>query len=127
MTIYLDPDAQGVTAAHLKAFERGKYGPIFASKQGQQSTATQQAPSYTHLPTTTSMNYSIPSAVPRGFSYPIPTSPSGYASSTGYQVPSGYPAPSGHPIPSGYTTRPNIYDENDENDEKDDEPEEKKD
>ena len=30
-SIYLDPDAKGVTKNHIKDFERGKYGPIWAN------------------------------------------------------------------------------------------------
>jgi hypothetical protein len=128
VTIYLDPDAEGVTTGHLKAFERGKYGPIFSPKQSQPS-------SYTHLPTTIPSTYGDPNAVPRGYSYQLPANPSGYAASggyavpPGYQFPSGYAPPSGHNAPSGYATTPmiqpstNIYDEDDE----DDEPEENKD
>jgi hypothetical protein len=142
VTIYLDPDAEGVTSSHLKAFERGAYGPIFGPKQSQQSTATQQASSYTHLPTTISTNYGTQVAVPRAYSYQMPTIPSGYGVQGGYTSPSGYPAPIGYQVPSGYDTpsgrtapsgqattpmiqpSTNLYDENDEND---DEPEEKKD
>jgi hypothetical protein len=136
VTIYLDPDAEGVTSAHLKAFERGKYGPIFAPQQ------SQQAPLYTHAPTTTPTNYSTQIAVLRDFSHPMSTTPSGYPASGGYPAPGGYAVPAGYQVPSGYAspsghTAPsrqatiqastNIYDEEDEEDEEDDEPEEKKD
>jgi hypothetical protein len=34
VSIYLDPEAERVTANHLKAFERGAYGPIFGPMAG---------------------------------------------------------------------------------------------
>jgi len=143
VTIYPDPDAEGVTPAHLKAFERGKYGPIFAPKQSQQSTATQPAPSYTYAPTAASTGYGTQGAVPRDFSYPMSTIPSGYtapggypasggysapggyAVSAGYPVSSGYASSSGHTAPSGHATTQAAQstDTYDENDQEDDEPE----
>jgi hypothetical protein len=30
-SIYLDPEAKDVTGAHIEAFERGKFGPIWAT------------------------------------------------------------------------------------------------
>ncbi len=118
--------------AHLKAFEKGAYGPIFEYKP---TPATQPSTFYTHLPNTTSAIYGAPSqvATPRsGFTYQMPTvasgytapagytAPGGYAGPTGYVAPSGYAASSGNSAPSGYAATSmiqesaNLYEENDD-------------
>jgi hypothetical protein len=76
VTIYLDPEAEGVTAEHLKAFQEGKYGPIFAPRP---SSATVQPSAYTTQQAMIPTVYGTPGSVPRSLNvpYPMPTAPAG--------------------------------------------------
>jgi hypothetical protein len=42
VSIYLDPEAKSTTRDHIKAFERGQYGPIFASRSSPQEVKQPQ-------------------------------------------------------------------------------------
>lgn len=90
VSIYLDPEAEGVTASHLKAFEQGHYGPIFGPPIGAEGMMgdplhrriedSMQSRPQGSLYTGWSLDYNVsPSAVqpiPRSFSqYPLGQAP----------------------------------------------------
>lgn len=81
MKVYLDPAAEGITEKHLRAFESGKYGPIWATAS---SAAPSNPISYTTAVATIPATYNypaIPSAVPRSLQVPG-TGPSSFAVQT---------------------------------------------
>ena len=102
----MDPEADGVTRNHLKAFEEGKYGPIFAHA----------APSRAPQPMPQSIGYSYSAASPTdyvpGSPSSIPrilhmnTAPSGFTASTGTTAPRAY-------LTSQLTDSSELYDAED--------------
>lgn len=94
MSIYLDPEAVGVTASHLRAFEDGKYGPIFAHNA---PLPKPQALGYTYQQAASPTGYSSASAssVPRILNNPYSTNtaPGGFPASTGNTAASDFLAP----------------------------------
>jgi hypothetical protein len=67
VSIYLDPDATYGSANRLKAFEEGKYGPIFATRHVTQEA---QWPAYTLSAASRSLTTTL-DEIPRSFNqYP---------------------------------------------------------
>lgn len=92
VSIYLDPEAEGVTNAHLRAFEEGHYGPIFGPLRSTPAPQTQQTPAYTYQQTTIQSPYGTVNTTPRNlpYTYQMTTAPTGFPASTGNTAPSDY-------------------------------------
>ena len=91
--------------SHLRAFEEGKYGPIFAPFP---TTATSQTSAYTFQQAAIPTPYGTAGSVPRSsnVNYQMPAASSGYAPPAGYTTSPGYTTSSGQAAPPGYTTSP---------------------